>query len=69
MWKLFECFIILCTDFDYILEKSGETIKEGVLFKGGYELRKYGRILSILQTCHMTYCLESILGNPEKIES
>ena len=43
MWKLFECFKILCTDFDYILEKSGETNKEGVLFKGGYELRKYGR--------------------------
>ena len=53
MWKLFECFKILCTDFDYILEKSGETIKEGVLFKGGYELRKYGRILCILQTCYM----------------
>ena len=34
MGKLFEGFKILCTDFDHILEKRGETIQ------GGYYLRE-----------------------------
>jgi hypothetical protein len=36
MWKLFEGFKILCTFFDHILGKRGETIQRGILFKGGY---------------------------------
>ena len=31
MWKLFEGFKILCTDFDHILEKRGETIQGRIL--------------------------------------
>ena len=41
MGKLFEGWKILCTDFEHILEKSGDTIQGEILFKGGYQLRKY----------------------------
>ena len=34
--KLLEAFKILCTDFDHILGKRGETIQGGIFFKGGY---------------------------------
>jgi hypothetical protein len=36
MGKPFEGFKIAYTDFDHILEKSGETIQGRILFKGGY---------------------------------
>ena len=34
MGKLFEGFKMLCTDFDHILEKRGETIQGEIFFKG-----------------------------------
>ena len=36
MGKLFEGFKIVCTDFDRILEKMGETFQGGILFQVGY---------------------------------
>jgi hypothetical protein len=34
MGKLFEGFEILCSDYDYILEKSGETIQGEDIIQG-----------------------------------
>ena len=42
MGTLFEGFEILCTDYDYILEKRGASIQGRTLYKGGHYLRKYG---------------------------
>ena len=46
MRKLLEAFKLLCSDFDHILEKRGESIQGGILFMGGY----YGvSILYVIQ--------------------
>ena len=36
--KLLECFKIVCTDFDHVLEKSGKINQGGILFEGEYYL-------------------------------
>ena len=33
-----ECFKIVCTDFDHVLEKSGKINQGGILFEGEYYL-------------------------------
>ena len=35
MGRLFEGFQILCTDYDYILGKRGDSIQGRTLYKGG----------------------------------
>ena len=49
MGKLFEGFKILCTDFDHILEKRGETIQEWLLCIQGRILIKEIRYALKLQ--------------------
>ena len=42
MERLFEGFEILCTDYDHMLEKSGDIIQVRTFYKGGHYSRKYG---------------------------
>ena len=42
MGTLFEGFQMLCTDYDYILRKMGDSIQGRTLYKGGHYSRKYG---------------------------
>ena len=42
MGRLFEGFEILCTDYDHMLEKSGDIIQGRTLYKGGHYSRKHG---------------------------
>ena len=62
-----EGFKILFTDFDHILEKSGETIQSRIQFKGGYLLGKYGmfeKIHADSMTIRATYvkCIFPLLA-------
>ena len=52
MGTLFEGFQILCTDYDYIFGKRGDSIQGRTLYKGGHYLMKYG-----------TLCLNPVTGS------
>ena len=45
MGTLFEGFQFLCTDYDHILGKRGDSIQGRTLYKGGHYSRKYGSSL------------------------
>ena len=48
MGRLFEGFEILCTDYDHMMEKSGDIIQGRTLYKGGHYLRKYCTLFIII---------------------
>ena len=51
MGTLFESFEILCTDYDYILGKRGDSIQGRTLYKGGHYSRKYGSCFQDVMIC------------------